>query len=182
MSYLGTSEHTALTVAANGLRLVLDEHRETTTPTLKSGKQGKTKVAYGDTGDAVTWLWRFVDGAKSAGELYGRVLVVFAAEHYASQLVLPASKRRPSALPASRKDAARKAFERIVKPVLPASCKQLERALAAEARSYDKKVTELAQRAQHQAAAAGQSDDASARDVDPDVDADAHDDLDIDGD
>ncbi len=179
-SYLGTREHTALTVAANGLRLVLDEHRETTTPTLKSGRKGKTKVAYGDAGDAVKWLWTFVDGAKSAGELYGRVLVVFAAQHYASQLVLPASKRRSSALPASRKDAAQKAFERIVKPVLPASCKQLERALAAEARSHDTKVSELAQCAREQVAFAGESAHASERDADPEVDADAHADLDVD--
>lgn len=30
-------------MAANGLRLVLDEHRTTATPTLKSAKAGKTK-------------------------------------------------------------------------------------------------------------------------------------------
>ncbi|MEJ7798116.1 MAG: hypothetical protein WKF42_06420 [Solirubrobacteraceae bacterium] len=45
-NYLGTGDHVARTIAANGLRLVLDEHRTTTTPTLKSGKPGKTKVAY----------------------------------------------------------------------------------------------------------------------------------------
>ena len=111
-SYLGTSDHVARTIAANGLRLVLDEHRTTTTPTLKSGKPGKTKVAYGDADAAVKWLWRFVDGAKTAGELYGRVLVVFAAQHYASQLVLATSQRRGSVLPRSHKDIARKAFER----------------------------------------------------------------------
>jgi putative intracellular protease/amidase len=133
---------------------------------LKSGKTGKTRVAYADIDDAVKWLWRFVDGAKTAGEIYGRVLVVFAAQHYASQLVLPASKRRPSALPASRKDTARKAFERIVKTVLPASHKQLQRALAAEARSYDEKVTELTRR---QTATVARPDD------DPHVD----DDMDI---
>ena len=118
-SYLGTGDHVARTIAANGLRLVLDEHRTTTTPTLKSGKPGKTKVTYGDTDDAVRWLWRFVDGAKTAGELYGRVLVVFAAQHYASQLVLPNSQRRGSVLPRSHKDIARKAFERVTKKVLP---------------------------------------------------------------
>ncbi len=70
VSYLGTGDHVARTIAANGLRLVLDEHRTTTTPTLKSGKPGKTKVTYGDVDDAVKWLWRFVDGAKTAGELF----------------------------------------------------------------------------------------------------------------
>ena len=68
-SYLGTSDHVARTVAANGLRLVLDEHRTTTTPTLKSGAKGTTKVAYGEPDAAMKWLWRFVDGAKTAGEL-----------------------------------------------------------------------------------------------------------------
>jgi len=80
-------------IAANGIRLVFDEHRSTTTPTLKSGQPGKTKVSYGETEDAVKWLWKFVDGAKRAGELYGRTLVVFACEHYANQLALPASQR-----------------------------------------------------------------------------------------
>jgi hypothetical protein len=122
---------------------VLDEHRTTTTPTLKSGKPGKTKVAYGDVDDAVRWLWRFVDGAKTAGELYGRVLVVFAAQHYASQLVLPASKRHGSVLPRSHKDTARKAFEKITKKVLPASHRELQRALSAEASGYRRRVDEL---------------------------------------
>ena len=143
-NYLGTGDHIARTIAANGLRLVLDEHRTTTTPTLKSGKPGKTKVAYGEVDAAAKWLWRFVDGAKTAGELYGRVLVVFAAQHYASQLVLPNSQRRGSVLPRSHKDIARKAFERVTKRALPASHKQLQRALTAEARAYHAKVDELA--------------------------------------
>jgi len=88
------------------VRLVLDEYRTTTTPTLKSGKPGKTKVAYDDVDAATKWLWQFVDGAKTAGELYGRVLVVFAAQHYATQLVLPTSQRRGSVLPRSHKDIA----------------------------------------------------------------------------
>ena len=39
--------------------------------TLKSGKPGKTKVAYADVDAASKSLWRFVDGAANAGELYG---------------------------------------------------------------------------------------------------------------
>ena len=61
-SYLGSSDHVALTIAANGLRLVLEDQRSTTTPTLKSGKPGKTKVAYGEPDAALKWLWKFVDG------------------------------------------------------------------------------------------------------------------------
>jgi hypothetical protein len=82
-------------------------------------------------------------GGVDAGELYGRVLVVFAAQHYASQLVLATSQRRGSVLPRSHKDIARKAFERVTKRVLPASHARLQRALAAEARSYTAKIAEL---------------------------------------
>ena len=71
---------------------MLDEQRTTETPTLKSGQPGKTKVTYGEPEDALKWLRRFVDGAKTAGELYGRTLVVFACQHYANQLALPNSE------------------------------------------------------------------------------------------
>jgi hypothetical protein len=84
-----------------------------------------------------------VDGAKTAGELYGRALVVFAAQHYASQLVLAASKRRGLVLPRSHKDTARKAFERVTKGVLPASHTQLQRAIAAEARGHERSIAQL---------------------------------------
>jgi len=141
--YLGTGDHTVATIAANGIRLVIAEHRTTTTPTLKSGQPGKTKVAYGEVEDAAAWLWKFIDGAKSAGELYGRVLVVFAAQNYAQDLVLPGSKRHGPVLPRSRKDAARKAFERLTKKVLPASHVALQRALEREARAYGKRQEEL---------------------------------------
>lgn len=127
---------TGRVIAANGIRLVLDEHRSTATPTLKSGQPGKTKVMYGGVEQATTWLWKFVDGAKTAGELCGRTMVVFAAQHYASQLALPASQRRPSVLPFSRKDAAGKAFEKVAKTAPPASYGELARAIEREARSY----------------------------------------------
>jgi ParB/RepB/Spo0J family partition protein len=156
--YLGTGDHTVATIAANGIRLGIAEHRTTTTPTLKSGKLGKTKVAYGEVEDAAAWLWKFVDGAKSAGELYGRVLVVFAAQHYAENLVLAATKRHGSVLPRSRKEAARKAFERLTKKVLPASHVELQRALEREARAYAKRHEELS------AAARAERDDAAEHD------------------
>ncbi|HLB21089.1 MAG TPA: ParB/RepB/Spo0J family partition protein [Solirubrobacteraceae bacterium] len=137
-SQYGREGDTVATIAANGIRLVIGEHRTTTTPILKSGGRGKTKVVYGEVEDATAWLWKFIDGAKTASELYGRVLVVFAAQHYAENLVLPASKRRRSAAPRSRKDVARKALERVAKKVLPASHVQLQRALEREARAYAK--------------------------------------------
>jgi ParB/RepB/Spo0J family partition protein len=159
-SYLGKDDHTVATIAANGIRLVIEEHRTTTTPILKSGNPGKTKIAYGEVEDAAKWLWKFVDGAKNAGELYGRVMVVFAAQHYAQNLVLPASQRRGSVLPRTRKDTACKAFERVTKNVLPATHVQLQRALEREARSYTKRQSEL-DTASRQRAAAAQDPDAS---------------------
>ena len=144
--FYGSDDVLSRRLAANGIRLVLDEFRTTETPTLKSGKPGKTKVTYGEVDDAAAWLWKFVDGAKSAGELYGRTLVAFAAQHYAKQLVLAASKRRHSALPASHDDKARKAFERVCRTALPTTHKQLERAIAREAREHAKREDELAAR------------------------------------
>lgn len=137
--YLGSGDHTVATIAANGIRLVIEEHRTTTTPTLKSGEPGRTRVEYGAVEDGAAWLWKFVEAARTAGELYGRVLVVFAAQNYAHDLVLPTSQRRGSALPRSRKEAARKAFERLTKTVLPATHTELARALEREARTYGKR-------------------------------------------
>jgi ParB/RepB/Spo0J family partition protein len=164
--YLSGGDHTVATIAANGIRLVIPEHRTTTTPMLKSGRPGKTKVSYGEVDDAAAWLWKFIDGAKSAGELYGRVLVVFAAQHYAADLVLPASKRHPSALPRTRRDIARKALERVAKKVLPASHVQLQRALEREARAYGKRQDELsAGVAQDCGASAGEHDERDSVDA-----------------
>jgi ParB/RepB/Spo0J family partition protein len=142
--YLGAGDHTAMTIAANGIRLVFEQHRTTTTPTLKSGKPGVTKVQYGEVDHAAAWLWKFVEGGRTADELYGRALVVFAAQHYAHDLALPRSARRSSALPRSRKDTARKAFERLTKDLLPATHVELRRALEREARRYAKRKDEIA--------------------------------------
>ncbi len=184
-AYLGTSDHVARTIAANGLRLVVEEHRTTTTPKLKSGKPGKTKVTYGEVDDASKWLWKFLAGAKTAGDVYSRALVVYAAQHYASQLVLPTAARRSSALPRSYKDTARKAFEQITKSVLPASYVQLQRAIAAEARSYHKQADALAAAARKKPAAAAAPGDVEPAPQDLEdaaVDAALEEDLDVDDD
>ncbi len=149
----GGGDHTVAIIAANGIRLVIDEFRTTTTPRLKSGGLGKTKVVYGEIEDAAAWLWKFIAGTKNAGELYGRTLVVFAAQHYAQQLVLPTSKRRSSALPYSYNDTARIAFERVTKKVLPASHKELRRAIEREAHTHtERKQALLDNASEHNAA------------------------------
>jgi ParB/RepB/Spo0J family partition protein len=119
-------------LAASGIRLVIGELREDVTKTRKDGTAGRMRIDYGDHRNpepAVKWLWRYIEGAKTAGELYGRALVVIAAEHYASRLVLPAGQRTPASRWSSRKDAAAKALARLTRPHLPASLKQLEQAV-----------------------------------------------------
>ena len=68
-------------------------------------------------------------------------------------------------LPRSHKDIARKAFERVTKRVLPASHVRLQRALAAEARSYSAKIGELERSRDRRAAEASGSDDVAQADV-----------------
>ena len=96
--YTQTGERIAR-LAAGGVRLVIDELRTDVTKTRKDGSRGRLRIDYGDHRDpqaAIAWLWKFIDGAKTAGELYGRALVVIAAEQHATRLVVPASQRMPA--------------------------------------------------------------------------------------
>lgn len=122
---------------------MFDQHRETTTPTLKSGKPGQTKVHYCEVEDAAAWLWKFLDGARTSGELYGRALVLFAAQNYANDIVLPTSTRRSPVIPRSPKDAARKAFDRLTKDLLPQSHTDLRRAIDREAKRFSKQQQDI---------------------------------------
>jgi hypothetical protein len=119
-------------LAATGIRLVIGEFRTDVTKTKKDGTKGKLRVDYGDhrePKDPVAWMWKFVDGGKTAGELYGRALVVIAAEQYASRLVVPTSQRSLPTRWSSHKGQAAKALKKLAGPHLPASLKQLERAI-----------------------------------------------------
>jgi hypothetical protein len=86
-------------IAAGGVRLVIEELRSDVTKTRKDGTRGRLRIDYGDHRNpeaALAWLWKFVDGAKTAGELYGRALMVIAAEQHAVRLVVPSSQRVPA--------------------------------------------------------------------------------------
>jgi ParB/RepB/Spo0J family partition protein len=129
--YTQTGER-VLRLAVSGIRLVIDEFRTDVTKTRKDGSRGTLRIDYGDPKEpdaAVKWLWKFVDGARSAGELYGRGLVVIAAEQYASRLVVPASQRSHPTCWSSHKDHAAKALRKLAGPHLPASLAELERAV-----------------------------------------------------
>jgi hypothetical protein len=95
------------------------------------------------------WLWKFIDGAKTPSELYGRALVVIVAEQYASRLVVPSSQRMPATRWSSHKDIAAKALMKLAGPHVPASLTKLEQAVKRAHRAYDK--AETAAREQHRA-------------------------------
>jgi hypothetical protein len=105
-----------------GIRLVIDDFRADVTKTLKSGKRGRLQIAYGDprkpatAEPAVKWLWRYVDGARTPGELYGRALVVIAAEQYACRLVVPNSQQGSPIRYGSHADRAQKALAKLASP------------------------------------------------------------------
>ena len=120
-------------LAARGIRLVVEEFRTDVTKTRKDGSRGALRIDYGDPRKPekpIGWLWKFIDGAKTAGELYGRALVVIAAEQYASRLVVPSSQQHSPMRWSSHKDQARKALAKLAGPHLPATLKQVEKAIA----------------------------------------------------
>jgi hypothetical protein len=100
-------------LAVSGIRLVIEEFRADVTKTRKDGSKGALRIDYGngrEPQEPVRWMWKYIDGAKTAGELYGRALVVIAAEQYASRLlVVPTSQRTHPTRFASHKDLAAKA-------------------------------------------------------------------------
>jgi hypothetical protein len=110
------------------------------TKTRKDGTRGRLRIGYGDAREpreALAWMWKFLEGAKTAGELYGRALVVIAAEQYASRLVLAASQRRHRSPWSSRKDTAAKALRKLAGPHMPASLTSVERAVKRAHAAYE---------------------------------------------
>jgi hypothetical protein len=135
------------------------------TKTRKDGNRGRLRIDYGDHRDpqaAIAWLWKFVDGAKTAGELYGRALVVIAAERYATRLVVPTSQRMPATRWSSHKDLAAKALRKLAGPHVPASLTKLEQAVKRAHSAYEKAeaAQREAQRTDAPAAAAVDNDSA----------------------
>jgi len=134
-------------LAVSGIRLVIEEFRADVTKTRKDGSKGTLRIDYGngrEPQEPVRWMWKYIDGAKTAGELYGRALVVIAAEQYASRLVVPNSQRTHPTRWASHKDLAAKALRKLAGPHLPASLKQLEQAIARAHREHDTAVQQHA--------------------------------------
>ena len=165
--YTQTGER-VVRLAVSGIRLVIDEFRTDVTKTRKDGSRGRLRIDYGDPKQpdaAVKWLWKFVDGARNAGELYGRGLVVIAAEQYASRLVVPASQRSHPTRWSSHKDHAAKALRKLAGPHLPASLAELERAVKRAHRDYATAERGALEAAARERATAGAD---PAQDVDDD--------------
>jgi hypothetical protein len=133
-------------IAAAGLRICIDELSSVQINKLKSGKDGKPKVVYADVADAERWMRKFVDGAKTAGELYGRALVVLWAAPYALDEVVAHSDRRGRVVEPlfAYDDKLVKLLERLGKRHLPAQLTKLRRAIAAKATAYHEARDELA--------------------------------------
>jgi ParB/RepB/Spo0J family partition protein len=146
--YTQTGERIAR-IAAGGIRVTINELRTDVTKTRKDGSRGRLRYDYDDHRDpqaAIAWLWRYIDAAKSAGELYGRALVVIAAEQYATRLVVPASQRMPATRWSSHKDIAAKALRKLAGPHVPASLTRLEQAVKRAHAAYDKAETAARER------------------------------------
>ena len=134
---------------------MIDELRTDVTKTRKDGSRGRLRYDYGEHRDpqaALTWLWKFIDGAKTAGELYGRALVVIAAEQHATRLVVPGSQRMPATRWGSHKAIAAKALKKVAGPHVPTTLSRLEQAVKRAHAAYDKAETAAReqQRAQRQ--------------------------------
>lgn len=171
--YTQTGERIAR-IAAGGVRLIIDELRSDVTKTRKDGTRGRLRVDYGDHRNpdaAVKWLWTFVDGAKSANELYGRALLVIAAEQHATRLVVPSSQRMPATRWSSHKDIAHKALKKLAGPHVPASLSRLEQAVKRAHAAYDKAETQAREqkRAERQPAEP-ETDDGMGDELDEDLD------------
>ena len=141
-------------LAVRGIRLVIEEFRTDVTKTRKDGSRAATRIDYGDPRkpeQPIQWLWRFVDSARTPAELFGRCLVVIAAEQYASRLVVPQSQQQSPMRWSSHKDHARKALAKLAGPHLPATLKQVEKAIA-KAHSDHHNATSRRTSADHPAA------------------------------
>jgi ParB/RepB/Spo0J family partition protein len=133
-------------IALRGIRLVIGDFRQDKTKTLKDDGRGALRITYGDGikhDNQSHWLWKYLDGARSAGELYGRALVVIAAEQYASRLVIPSSQQTKPLTWPSHKDTALKALTKLASPHTATTLKALEKAIAKAEREHKEALTAL---------------------------------------
>jgi ParB/RepB/Spo0J family partition protein len=126
-------------IALRGIRFVIGDFREDKTKERKDGSRGALRIVYGDGNrheNQSHWMWKYLDGARSAGELYGRALVVIAAEQYASRLVVPSSQQTTPLSWPSHKDTALKALTKLAGSHIASTLKALEKAISKAEREH----------------------------------------------
>jgi hypothetical protein len=143
---LYAKDNLAAAIALRGIRLVIPEFREDLTKTRKDGTPGALRITYGPGVSYVNqseWLWKYLDGARSAGELYGRALIVIAAEHYATRLVIPASQHEEALSWRSHENIAPQALTKLAGPHIAPTLEALRKAVAKADREYKEDRTAL---------------------------------------
>jgi ParB/RepB/Spo0J family partition protein len=131
-------------LASTGIRLVIDEFRQDVTRTKKAGTRGALRIAYGSNDSTAerAWLWKFIEGGKTAGDLYGRGVFVLATKRPTHRLVLPSSQQHSPLAWGSRQGKAVKALEKLAGPHIPVSLKQLEKAVKKAKAEYDAQLND----------------------------------------
>jgi hypothetical protein len=169
-------------LAVHGLRLCIGELSSAETATRADGTAGRTRVEYAAPGDAEAWMWRFVDGASNAAELYGRALVVLWAADCALQEVLPRGDQQPTLVACALEERALTALRKLGRRHVPVALRRLEKAIAAHADEYRERKDALEHDAARARAArlagsddgdAGAADDVEGRGPNPSHDGDA---------
>lgn len=130
-------------IAIAGLRLVLEDLRETEQRARKDGTPRAPKVTYATGDDCEALLWRFLGRARTPRELYGRAVVIFAAGHFALQDALPGSQRSIGIGLHSSEGRAVKALEKLCTKHLPGTYRSLRKEIAAEAAEHRKQTMEV---------------------------------------
>jgi ParB/RepB/Spo0J family partition protein len=154
-------------IALRGIRFVIADFREDLTKERKDGSRGVLRISYGDgirDENQSHWLWKYLDGARTASELYGRALVVIAAEQYASRLVVPGSQQAEPLRWRSHQDNALKSLAKLAGPHIAPTLKALEKAIAKAEREYKKGLKALSEDERRAEASAATADEPDAED------------------
>jgi ParB/RepB/Spo0J family partition protein len=154
-------------IALRGIRFVIADFREDKTKTRKDGSAGALRISYGSGmrhENQSHWLWKYLDGARSAGDLYGRALVVIAAEQYASRLVVPGSQQVKPLRWSSHKDIALNSLTKLAGPHIASTLKALEKAVAKAEREHKEAQTALSEAKTRAAANPTTADEPNAED------------------
>ena len=125
--------YTVAELAARGLRYVLPDWQEE-----QQLKNGTTKVIYlgaggrqnDRRGELEGRFWAWFEGAKTAEQIAGRLVVALAAAHWALDECVPRSQRAWCSIYAGKDERALKALERISRRAVPASLKRLRKEIS----------------------------------------------------